>query len=533
MRSKSLAVKLFSSVVVFVLSISGFSTHPQQVVAQGDGPQVTSRDVEVVNPYYTVEHLVLEDGSEIDRNIINGPSKPTTGVDQRPTGELDSNAVALTDFPSFSWMFGCSAVSAAMAATYYDNIGFSSMYTGPSNGGVYPITDSVWGYWTDGYDVYRDNPLVATRSGVDGRSVGGTLEDYWVQVNSTANDPYVSYGWTQHQWGNAIGDYMKTSRSVYGNIDGATSFYTWTTSPDPLTCAEIEGSGIVDDGAVGIRDFFWARGYQVGHCYNQKTDNTGGGFTLAKYQSYINAGYPVLIHLTGHTVVGYAYSGSTIYIRDTWSSDPNVRPTMTWGGSYDGMQMHSVSVVLPMVNQVTPSYLFLPMISRPPIVANGDFEYGHAVWNESSSNGYPLIWNDPGLARQGNWLAWLGGLDNEVSSLTQVVSIPSGNSMLQFYYAAASSETACQYDYFWVLVGGNLVFADWLCTEKNTNGYVHQAVDLSAYAGTTQQLQFYIQTDSSVISNFYLDDVSITRFSANSDEPINTDPLAPIFFRAK
>ena len=41
-------------------------------------------------------------------------------------------------------------------------------------------------------------------------------------------DPYITNGWTQHTWGEAIGDYMKTSQSAYGNTDGSTSFYNLT-----------------------------------------------------------------------------------------------------------------------------------------------------------------------------------------------------------------------------------------------------------------------------------------------------------------
>ena len=38
-------------------------------------------------------------------------------------------------------------------------------------------------------------------------------------------DPYIAGGWTQHTLGDAIGDYMKTSQSAYGNVDGSTAFY--------------------------------------------------------------------------------------------------------------------------------------------------------------------------------------------------------------------------------------------------------------------------------------------------------------------
>ena len=46
-----------------------------------------------------------------------------------------------------------------------------------------------------------------------------------MQYGSSASDPYITGGWTQHTWGDAIGDYMKTSQSAYDNTDGSTNFY--------------------------------------------------------------------------------------------------------------------------------------------------------------------------------------------------------------------------------------------------------------------------------------------------------------------
>ena len=85
-----------------------------------------------------------------------------------------------------------------------------------------------------------------------------------------------------------------------------------------------------DDGTLGRKQFYEARGYTVTECYNQNTNNNAGGFTLGDFQAEIDAGHPVMLNLAGHTVVGFGYSGSTIYLRDTWSSDPNYTPTMTW-----------------------------------------------------------------------------------------------------------------------------------------------------------------------------------------------------------
>jgi hypothetical protein len=259
-------------------------------------------------------------------------------------------------------VFGCSAVSGAMIAAYYDNNGYPDMYTGPTNGGVMPLTDTSWPSWyssvPDSHDPYPNNPLIASHFGVDGRTTRGSIDDYWRTSDESyvVDDPYITGGWTQHTWSDAIGDYMKTSQSAYSNVDGSTAFYNWISSSDPLTCTDMVNQGIDDeDGTYGRKLFYEARGYSVGDCYNQKTDNNGGGFTLSDFQEEIDAGHPVLLNLAGHSIVGYGYSGSTIYIRDTWDNNMSNVYTMTWGGSYDGMALQSVSVVrLPLAAPPSP-----------------------------------------------------------------------------------------------------------------------------------------------------------------------------------
>jgi hypothetical protein len=107
-----------------------------------------------------------------------------------------------------------------------------------------PMDNStVWGTWSNGDKSYPLNPLVASRNGLDGRSTRGSIDDYWVQYDSTANDPYITNGWAQHAWGDAFGDYMKTSQSAYSNKDGAT-YFTWYNDGTPLTCANMVSLGL-------------------------------------------------------------------------------------------------------------------------------------------------------------------------------------------------------------------------------------------------------------------------------------------------
>jgi hypothetical protein len=315
-------------------------------------PESTTTSVEVINDYYSIIHTTTRDGLSLQADVISGPPEPpdkaaweASRVDVKP---LDRASMILAGFPSFSWVFGCSAVSGAMIAAYYDNNGYGNLYTGQANGGVMPLTDTSWPTWTDSInDRYPNNPLIASHQGVDGQVGRGSIDDYWVSYGSQNDDPYITNSWSQHTWGTAIGDYMKTSQSAYGNVDGGTSFYSYLSGSDPLTCSAMEGGPAESkDGTYGRKEFYEARGYTVTDCYNQPTNNAvAGGFSLAQFQAEINAGNPVLINLQGHSIVGYGYNDSTIYIRDTWDNDPNNIYTMPWGGSYQGMQMLSVSIV--------------------------------------------------------------------------------------------------------------------------------------------------------------------------------------------
>lgn len=340
-----------------------------------------------INPYYSEEIITLSDGGQLVQARINGPAQPPPGheLDRAPVtpsalarpGVASSLAV-----PAYNWVFGCSAVSAAMIGAYFDRNGLPGIYTGPANGGVMPMDNSIWPTWVDGTgETYSGNPLVASRQGLDGRSSKGSIDDYWVAVDSTAPDPYISGGWTQHTWGDAYGDYMKTSQSAYDNPDGSTRF-SWWLNGSRYTCAQMEGRGDASrDGSYGRKLFYEARGYNVRpeDCYNQLTNNqNSSGFTFADYKAQIDAGYPVLLNLKGHSVVGVGYADpSTVYIHDTWDS---LTHQMTWGGSYAGMELQSVSIVNPVLNNPAPRKVYIPLVlktSPPPswtTLVSTDFE---------------------------------------------------------------------------------------------------------------------------------------------------------------
>ena len=67
-------------------------------------------------------------------------------------------------------------------------------------------------------------------------------------------------------------------------------------------------------------------------------------FTFVDYKAEIDAGRPVLIHVAGHTMLGYGYDetggSQTVNIYNTWWEGGD---TMDWGGEYYGMPMYMVT----------------------------------------------------------------------------------------------------------------------------------------------------------------------------------------------
>jgi hypothetical protein len=346
-----LAIAL-SWVPIAIAAQANRQTAPSGLPAPTRAAPAMASKADTPDRYFSVETITLSDGTQLDRMTISGPPKPPPGheLERAPVSapELAAPTASRTlPVPTYDWVFGCSAVSASMIGAYWDRNGFPNIYAGPTGGGVMPMDNSIWGTWTDDYNAqYPANPLTASRNGLDGRTIRGSIDDYWVRYLSAADDPYITNGWEEHTWSDAFGDYMKTSQSSYDNVDGSTRFWNYTTSPMQLTCADLESWGYLDDGTVGRKQFYEARGYSVAECYNQKTDNTVlGGFSFAQYKAKIDAGYPVFLNLQGHSVVGIGYDDSTtpetVYLNDTWDYSTHEMP---WGGSYAGMQLLSVSI---------------------------------------------------------------------------------------------------------------------------------------------------------------------------------------------
>jgi hypothetical protein len=147
----------------------------------------------------------------------------------------------------------------------------------------------------------------------------------------------------------------------------------------------------------------------------------------------------------------------------------------------------------------------------PLDVTNGDFESGPVSWDEYSTHGWDLIvtsFPTGVVPHGGSWAVWLGGDYDDVSYIQQQVIVPSDSPSLIYWHWIASAD-ACGYDFGSVTVNGSPIDQYDLCSSGNTGGWVEHSVDLSAYAGQSVSLQLRAETDGSLNSNLFIDDVSL------------------------
>ncbi|MCX6050049.1 MAG: M4 family metallopeptidase [Chloroflexi bacterium] len=156
-----------------------------------------------------------------------------------------------------------------------------------------------------------------------------------------------------------------------------------------------------------------------------------------------------------------------------------------------------------------------------PLV-NGDFESGRNVgWTETDTFNYPLVYK--GTAQTGVWMAWLVGVDKDTSQIAQSYKVPTGGATLRYAYQIKSTDS-CGYDYGYVQANDTVLLKYNLCKTNVTTGYAQGSVSLNAYAGQTVTLKFRATTDTSLSSDFFIDNVNIG--AANLVEEV--DPHASL-----
>jgi hypothetical protein len=347
---------------------------------------LSAQEQQFVTPDQFIQTQTIINGKEAVTIKVPGTPPPSFRM---PITQPAKSAVLLSNVPAYDWSFGCSATSASMMAGYYDNNGYPVVYTGPANGGLAPQDNSLWGTATINGQVQSLCPLSATMMGLDGRTTRGHVDDYW--TGNSDPDPFITNGWTQHTYGDCTGDFMKTNQSSFGNIDGSTIF---TYFVDGGAFGNISDG----DGGYGLKLFFESRGCPVTGYYNQYILGYNGltqGFGFNDYTSMIDMGFPVMIQVAGHTMlgVGYDLTGNKVLLHDTWDYGLH---EMVWGDSYAGMQHYGVTVIsfpCPAVTSITQNFSSFAM---------------PACWSQSYSGA--LESNRWGLSNSSN----AGGTANEM-----------------------------------------------------------------------------------------------------------------------
>ncbi len=147
-------------------------------------------------------------------------------------------------------------------------------------------------------------------------------------------------------------------------------------------------------------------------------------------------------------------------------------------------------------------------------VSNGGFESGSlSPWTQSSGS-YSVL--DTSAPHTGSYNTWFAGYNNANDTLYQNVTIPStaSSASLTYWWKQTTQEACCTaYDFMYVQVyntSGTLLGTLQTISNASTSGtYTKSTYSLLAYKGQTVRLQFRATNDSSLPTNFFVDDVSL------------------------
>jgi len=148
------------------------------------------------------------------------------------------------------------------------------------------------------------------------------------------------------------------------------------------------------------------------------------------------------------------------------------------------------------------------------LVVNGGFEEGGAGWSQASVGGNDLI--DDFHPRSGTWGAYLGGANNADDKLAQQIALPADaiSITLTSWWAIATEEEGLGFDQMTLslLKPDQTPLANLLSVDSSAtvNVWEQAELDLTGYRGQTVIVQFHATTDASNLTDFYVDDVSLT-----------------------
>ena len=178
-----------------------------------------------------------------------------------------------------------------------------------------------------------------------------------------------------------------------------------------------------------------------------------------------------------------------------------------------------------------------PAAPADELLVNGGFEGSSSPWALAGS----AFWTGSGgFPHGGTGHAFLGTANSASGSVSQTVTIPSNAAAadLSFWLNVSSAETtgSVQYDKLFVEVtnaAGTVLAtpATYSNLNKAADGVYTQrgAFSLDAYRGQTVRVQFRATTDSSLITTFRIDDVSLRTGGTGNPPVIGVSPTSMSF----
>ncbi len=150
-----------------------------------------------------------------------------------------------------------------------------------------------------------------------------------------------------------------------------------------------------------------------------------------------------------------------------------------------------------------------------PVEDRGGIENGamddETVWEQEAEDGASLILDD-GYAR-------LGGYNRGRDDLYQKIRVANDSEMLAYDIKIGTDEREHPFDRLLVRLtdrdGEQLAVLE-RYTDEDAGGWRREKVDLSRFAGRTVYLSFYVETDPTLLTTFYLDDVVLRARAADS-----------------
>jgi murein DD-endopeptidase MepM/ murein hydrolase activator NlpD len=198
---------------------------------------------------------------------------------------------------------------------------------------------------------------------------------------------------------------------------------------------------------------------------------------------------------------------------DIWSVDP-----YGWSGEgidpwpYANHSLWKYFVNLPLVIKQEP-----PCNQGRALISNGNFEQGRVYWIEQGST---VIRMDTPYKHSGSWAAWFGGSNNANDVLYQTFYVPNGTlsaSLLYYVWMGTDEPSSTAYSFLRVRlrsVTGSLIRTIDTQTDNSPEGFwltrSFTISDLGQYAGQTLRLSFEGTIYNLYLTNFYVDDITLT-----------------------